>query len=1021
MKFSGSKRILCGMCLLAVPGLSLSAAEFTLERIEDLNATGAGSHPGQFVQASGMRRFFVADDGVHGEELWISDGSEAGTRMVRDILPGHRGSHPSGLTVVNTGVTEVVVFSASDDTHGTELWQSDGTESGTVMIADIRPGEDGSRPRFLTAVGNKVAFRANDGTHGLEPWISDGTDGGTAMVRDIHPGADSGLEGGGGYPKFFIAVGGVLYFNADDGIDGRELWKSDGTEPGTVMVHDINPGAGSSSPRDLTESGGEIFFKADDGTNGTELWKTDGTSAGTTLVQDINPGSDPGVAGGVGTTSFLGSGGTLFFQADDGTNGTELWVSDGTAAGTAMVQDINPGGPSDPDRLVNVAPGLVLFTADDGTHGEEPWISEGTEPTTDLLKDINPGGDSDMRNAVLFSSFVLFGADDGTAGEELWISNATPEHLGGTTSLIRDIRPGTADGLRATTLANLGNTAYFAAHDGQTGVEPWTSDASESGTTRLVDINTATDHAHHAHPPDFALLDGVAYFSADDGIHGEELWAFDGETLRLVADINPDFRNSRLRNLTVFNGELFFHADDGTHGGELWKSDGTTAGTGMVQDIRPGPDDGRPGELTVFDGALFFAASNGTDGRELWKTDGTAAGTAMVKNINTDPSATGGNRGAFPSELVVFNGALFFAARDAMHADELWQSDGTESGTVLVKDIDPGGSGGPRHLTVVGDTLYFQAEDGLHGEELWKSDGTEAGTEQVADINPDAADAEPSGLFYSTALDILLFSASDGSTGRELWRSDGTGAGTVRVADILPGPDDGTPLGMTDFGDAVIFAAFDPAAGFELHRYDGDRVTLVRDLNPGPEPGIDTAEGFFSAEDMAAFGDDALLFGGDDGSSGFELWQTDGTAGGTTRLADLNPGAAGSHFRPRLALDGELLFVADDGETGRELWRAEIVPSSSGGGGGAPAGPMLLILLIAAAIRAAVMPARGCPRRRLVDNINGLRAILMVDFVNQAGESCTGTSTPTWPIPSMDSSARSIAPTASASTSAVST
>ena len=174
------------------------------------------------------------------------------------------------------------------------------------MGKDIRSGFDSSSPDQLTAVGNTLYFRATDGTNGYELWKSDGTANGTMMVKDINNGSGSSYHYG------LTAVGNTLYFRATDGSNGTELWKSDGTEAGTMMVKDIYSGYSSSSPSYFTAVGNTLYFTATDGSNGTELWKSDGTEIGTMMVKDIYSGSSSS------TPSYLKAvGNTLYFTATD--------------------------------------------------------------------------------------------------------------------------------------------------------------------------------------------------------------------------------------------------------------------------------------------------------------------------------------------------------------------------------------------------------------------------------------------------------------------------------------------------------------------------------------------------------------------------------------------------------------------------------------------------------------------------------------------------------------------------------
>ncbi|MBE8994497.1 ELWxxDGT repeat protein [Microcystis aeruginosa] len=243
------------------------------------------------------------------------------------------------------------------------------------MVKDIRPGFSGSSPGSLTVVGNTLFFSANDGVNGLELWKSDGTAAGTVLVKDIIPiSISSNLQ-------LLTAVGNTLFFRATDRVNGEELWKSDGTAAGTVLVKDIRPGSTWSSPNDLTAVGNTLFFRANDGVNGFELWKSDGTAAGTVLVKDINPGSFSSYP-----RSLTAVGNTLFFTADDGVNGRELWKSDGTAAGTVLVADIRPDSSSSSSLIsLKVVGSTLFFTADNGVNGLELWALNVGSPTVPTL------------------------------------------------------------------------------------------------------------------------------------------------------------------------------------------------------------------------------------------------------------------------------------------------------------------------------------------------------------------------------------------------------------------------------------------------------------------------------------------------------------------------------------------------------------------------------------------------------------------------------------------------------------
>ena len=221
---------------------------------------------------------FRADDGGSGPELWATDGTEAGTYMVKDINPAaSTGSNPKYLAAMNAKV----YFSDSDGM----LWASDGTEGGTAIV-----NSSVSSPLFMTTAGALVFFVAYDGATGWEIYATDGTEAGTGIVNDINPGTASSTS-----IDSFVPAGDNMYFLADDGTHGQELWISDGTEAGTRMVKDINPGAASSmiDHNNMEYIDGLLFFGATDGSSGGELWVSDGTEAGTIMIE-IYPGAMQG-------------------------------------------------------------------------------------------------------------------------------------------------------------------------------------------------------------------------------------------------------------------------------------------------------------------------------------------------------------------------------------------------------------------------------------------------------------------------------------------------------------------------------------------------------------------------------------------------------------------------------------------------------------------------------------------------------------------------------------------------------
>ncbi|MEA2711374.1 MAG: hypothetical protein QOF78_3975, partial [Phycisphaerales bacterium] len=376
------------------------------ELVKDLLPGPTSSWPSSFLSFNGTLLFWA------GGRMWKSDGTEAGTTVIKEL--------PEAQPILDgiASVGAVAYYSLIDQVHGRELWRTDGTAEGTYLLKDINPGSAGSTPNFFTRVGRTLFFRANDG-NGLALWKTDGSASGTVKVAPVFPhvgraavgstfvfagsvGPETHLWRSDGTPegtyrirddlrmnsgyRMLGAINGYQYFAGSTAAQGIELWRTDGTSSGTTLVKDILPGTGSSSPGYpdsgfsswAAAAGSVVVFVANDGVHGREVWRTDGTASGTFLVKDIRPNTESSNAQEF--TSNGGAGGTVFFRADDGVQGSELWQSDGTAAGTFLVHDINAGSASATPSMPVTTGGASYFAATDAVHGRELWVMRSAKP-----------------------------------------------------------------------------------------------------------------------------------------------------------------------------------------------------------------------------------------------------------------------------------------------------------------------------------------------------------------------------------------------------------------------------------------------------------------------------------------------------------------------------------------------------------------------------------------------------------------------------------------------------------------
>ncbi|WP_404369759.1 HYR domain-containing protein [Corallococcus coralloides] len=387
----------------------------TPQLLPDFNRPGA-----QATAELNGRLYFLATpgDGSAGpyvQDLWVTDGTPAGTRSVQEeLLPSGARIDPGSLRAT----PHRLFFTATSAETGRELWTSDGTREGTHVTRELNPGRlDGvafQAPVFV--FGDSVLFApAGMGETEFDLWKSDGTAEGTVPVKDIYPGLATANANG------FARVGDTVFFSAETE-QGFELWRTDGTEAGTALVRDIHTGVGDSLPRHLTAVGDTLYFTAEDSTHGRALWKSDGTGAGTVLVHGFKPTTTAGPS--VHHLTAMGS--SLLFLVTGTPEGIELWRTDGTEAGTLPVKTLPRSMLEGPPGVTLVPAGSRVFVVARGAaSGDSLWVTDGTEAGTVHLSRPTAYGVESVRGFTPWEDGLAFIVTTQAGASELWRTDGT--------------------------------------------------------------------------------------------------------------------------------------------------------------------------------------------------------------------------------------------------------------------------------------------------------------------------------------------------------------------------------------------------------------------------------------------------------------------------------------------------------------------------------------------------------------------------------------------------------------------
>ena len=864
---------------------------------------------------------FAGERAGSGRELmWIEDvqGAEA---IVLNGPPSEGPSPSEWLEGVDLGNGRALLLTETPEI-GVEVRSTDGSSAGTLALSASTPGLAAITLDALAVWAGRGWFLTEPAPGQLQLWSTDGTAadfGPEATILGTGTGASFSrlfVAGGnlfistdlGGVPQLFVLnqlgatpvdlgpIGlptsgmiqsalefdGRLWFVGESPGEGRELWSSDGTPPGTGLAFDLRPGPPGSDPDLFDADTSGLWLGASADGVGTELFRVDLTGS-ISQAADLTagPGGEQVLRG-----ALLGDG-RLVFTASDSQSpflpsplGFEPYLSDGTPAGSGLLVDLLPGPSSSGPVELTAFNGRVAFAAAGST-----WITDGSAsgtielgpPTNEFLTDQRgyvatanrlwwPGEDSAIGSELVFSDGItpggaqfeniaieqvsassnpvdfsrlgdrlLFAADTAPFTGRLWSTDGTAAQ----TELVSEVEPTTSFlpgglGVDVGTQLLFRTTAGFA----------WATDSSDAGTFELTGLAPAGTPTI---PSDYVSMGDYALFLIDPvGTDQSPALARTDGTPSGTSQISSaiSFAGQNFPELSVRLGErLIFAGFDELAGQEPWVTDGTSAGTVPLADLAPGSLASNPEHFVRLGNlALFTASSDGVD-RQLYRTDGTAAGTSLVVDFLPGPG------GIELANLTPLGDQILFFAGNESLGSALWRTDGTASGTTLVDSVqllDSIGAGS--QLTRVGDVVVFVADDSP--TRLWRSDGTASGTVPIP------APAESGFSVLSPAILEVgdsgagVFAANSQQRGRELWLLPADGSAPQPLPETWPGTGDSDPTDLIEFDGRIWFAANNPAVGREIFSLSlaslgfGSRVVFGQGCsNFGFEPSIGLSGG----------------------------------------------------------------------------------------------------------------------------------------------------------------------------------
>jgi ELWxxDGT repeat protein len=578
------------------------------------------------------------------------------------------------------------------------------------------------------------------------------------------------------------------------------------------------------------------------------------------------------------------------------TSNFDLWRTNGLSSGTVLLKKFYFIDPF--SDMISYA-GAVFFFASQNGEGMELWRSKGASYSTVRLKDIRPGElGGDISQLTVSGKFLFFVANNGANGKELWRTDGTSAG----TVMVKDIlaKGGSSN---PAFLRDVNGVLFFAANDGVNGYELWKSDGTAEGTVMVKDIKTGSRLS--SSPGQITNANGIAFFTADDGVTGRELWKSDGSAAGtlLVKDFVPGAGSGNYRNLTGVGNRLFFSANDKVHGEEVWKSDGTSASTVMVKDLYPGGVTKQISGVVIYEPALrnftsiygkLYFTAFGPDGYYFWKTDGTAEGTVPLKDANI----YGGTHDAF---FTPYNGSVIFVdgpreQENDIHSYKIQKEDPAGAiSTLATLFMGDFYSSAVPFLVYSNNAVYFTGRKTLaDGYALFKNTGTAASTQLVADTYVASFSSDPSD--FVKIGDNIYFTAFDG-VASGVWKTNGTSAGTVLIKRFE------AIQSLTNVNGQLFFAGLVNGEGWHIYRSDGTpggTIKIAYELPYGPYT-LTNVNGTL-----------------------FVTWGANGIM--TTQGTGYNVYFITPSIQQVFALGSYLYFQGTDATNGSELWRTNGTP-----------------------------------------------------------------------------------------------